>query len=137
MIFANQWAIHRDAVLYPDGDIFNPERWLSDKYPTFKAPLEQYPNIKRYSAFGFGRRICPGFEVAERSLFMQIACLGWACRISKKVVDGEEVSIPYYDYTTGAQSFPKTFPFEVKPRDSWRMDLLRESWEQGLREFTD
>lgn len=137
LVFANQWAIHRESQLYPDGDTFNPDRWLNADYPTFKAPLEQYPNIKRYSAFGFGRRICPGFEMAERSMFIQIASFGWACRICKKVVNGEEIPVPYYDYTEGGQSFPKPFAFEVKPRDARRMEMLRESWSEGLQEFTE
>ena len=63
--------------------------------------------------------------MAERSLFMQIASLSWACRISKKVVDGQEVPVPYYDYTTGSQSFPKPFAFEVKPRDSRKLEMLQ------------
>ena len=110
---------------YPDGDKFNPDRWLDEKYPTVKAPVEQFPNIKRFSAFGFGRRICPGYEMAERSLFIQVASLSWACRISKKVVDGQEIPVPYYDYTDGSQSFPKPFTFEVRPRDPWKLEMLQ------------
>lgn len=114
--------------MYPDGETFNPTRWLDNSYPTFKEPLEQFPNIKRYSSFGFGRRICPGFEIAERSLFIQIASLAWACRISKTVVDGKEVPVPYCDYTDGAQSFPKPFTFEVKSRDAAILAMLEQDW---------
>jgi cytochrome P450 len=54
-IHPNQWAIHRDPSLYPDPEIFKPNRWLEAKYPTFREPLTQFPNITNYSSFGFGR----------------------------------------------------------------------------------
>lgn len=56
-----QWAIHRDEELYPRPEEFIPERWLDPEWKaTFREPLTQYPNLQNYSAFGFGRRICPG-----------------------------------------------------------------------------
>ncbi|KAL4929386.1 cytochrome P450 [Aspergillus undulatus] len=102
-IHGNQWAIHREAELYPDPETFNPERFLMRGFPTYKEPLETYPTIKRFSAFGFGRRIFPGLETAERSLFIQIALLAWACHISKRIgEDGGEVHVAWFDHTAGA-----------------------------------
>lgn len=84
-------AIHREIVLYPGPEEFNPLRWLSPDYPTFREPLTKFPNLQAYSAFGFGRRICPGLNVAERSLKLLVARLGWACRVEKK--PGVEVAL--------------------------------------------
>jgi cytochrome P450 len=126
-VHGNQWAIHRDEKLYPDPDVFNPDRYLNPQYPTYKEPLEQNPNIKRFSAFGFGRRICPGLETADRSLFIQIATLAWACDISKKIgSDGKEIPVPWYDYTEGSNVMPKPFEFELKPRSDERARMVEE-----------
>lgn len=51
----------------------------------------------------------------------------------KRVVDGEEVPVPYYDDTDGVQSSPKPFAFEVKPRDPARLEMMRHSWEEDLK----
>jgi cytochrome P450 len=92
-------AIHREPALYPDPDSFNPDRWLLPGYPTYREPLEQYPNMNNYSVFGFGRRLCPGAHIAERSLNMIVARTAWACDI-RKAVDpqtGKEITPPEYD----------------------------------------
>ncbi|KAJ9635319.1 hypothetical protein H2204_005880 [Knufia peltigerae] len=116
-VHGNQWAIHRDGGLYPDGKTFNPNRYLEESWPTYKEPIEIHPNIKRFSAFGFGRRICPGLETADRSLIIQIATLAWTCNISKKLgPDGQVVLIDDMDYAEGSNVIPKPFQFELKPR---------------------
>src|SRR5258705_13140076 len=75
VIIPNQWAILRDEELYPDSESFKPERWLNPGYATYQEPLTKYPNLKRFAAFGHGRRICPGLEVSEKSLFLQVSSL--------------------------------------------------------------
>jgi len=84
-VHANQWAIHRDPILYPDPETFNPARWLDEKYPTYRAPLDRYSNLQSYSAFGFGRRICPGMNIAENLLHLLTARLAWAVDIRKRL----------------------------------------------------
>jgi cytochrome P450 len=101
-----QWAIHREPSLYPDPETFNPSRWLSPDFPTtYREPLTTYPNLQNFCAFGFGRRICPGQNIAERSLYILTARIGWGCQISKKVEGGKEVDAPWYDYTKVSLNF--------------------------------
>ncbi|KAL2836652.1 cytochrome P450 [Aspergillus pseudodeflectus] len=76
-VHANQWAIHRDPELYPDGDTFIPDRWLNPKYPTFREPLSKYPSLQNFSSFSFDRRICLGINIAERSLYILPARVMW------------------------------------------------------------
>lgn len=121
-------AIHRDPTLYPDPETFNPARWLSDEYPTFRGPLDKYPNLQNFSAFGFGRRICPGLNIAERSLYLLIARIGWTCEISKRA----GVEVPWYDYTSGFNVQPKKFVFDLRARDETRWEVLEGAWK--LRE---
>lgn len=103
----NNRAIHRDPALYPDPDTFNPDRWLSPQYPTFREPLHQYPNMNNYSVFGFGRRLCPGAHIAERSLNIIVARVAWACTISKAVdlKTGRVLNPPEYDCKLQCGSF--------------------------------
>lgn len=97
-----QWSIHREESLYPDPESFRPERWLDANWPTYKEPLDKFPNLQNFSAFGFGRRICPGMHIAERSLYILIARIAWSADIrAKKDSKGQDVLPPTYDYVTG------------------------------------
>jgi hypothetical protein len=97
-----QWAIHREAKLYPDPESFKPERWLEPGWPTYKEPLTKFPNLQNFSAFGFGRRICPGLNIAERSLYILISRIAWSANISRaKDANGQDIVPPDYDYVTG------------------------------------
>ncbi|KAM0470198.1 hypothetical protein ACHAPX_010084 [Trichoderma viride] len=121
-IHANQWAIHRDPALYPDPENFRPERWLESSWPTYREPLTQFPNLQNFSAFGFGRRICPGQAIAERSLNVAAARIGWGCTVSKM----KGVEVPLYDYTAGLNVQPKKFRFDLEARAVHVMRLLKD-----------
>jgi cytochrome P450 len=123
-IHPNQWAIHRDPSLYPDADSFRPDRWLEPAWPTYRAPLTEFPRIQNFSSFGFGRRICPGQNIAERSLNILVARIAWACQIGKQ--DGVEA--PLYDYTSGFNVQPKPFSFSLTSRSPYKERLLEEKW---------
>lgn len=133
-IHANQWAIHRDDALYPDPETFNPERWLDPSYPTYKEPLTTFPNLQNFSSFGFGRRICPGQNIAERSLNILAARIVWACHISPATdVNGQAIKVPLYDYTSGFNVQPRWFPFSLDPRGPEKVQIIHQAWddEQG------
>lgn len=135
-VHANQWAIHRDAAMYPDPETFNPSRWLDPSFPTtYKEPLTTYPNLHNYSAFGFGRRICPGQNIAERSLNILIARIAWACDLRKaRDGEGKEITPPDYDYTAGFNVQPHWFPFELKVRSHERLEVVDRELERVMRE---
>ncbi|KAK4545451.1 hypothetical protein LTR36_002801 [Oleoguttula mirabilis] len=129
-VHANQWAIHREEALYPDPETFKPDRWLEPKYPTYREPLTQYPNLQNYSSFGFGRRICPGMHIAERSLNILVARIAWACDIKKKTgSDGKQVEVPLYDYVSGFNVQPKWFAFDLSARSEERWQVVKEAYE--------
>lgn len=136
IVHANQWAIHREEALYPDPERFNPNRWLSADYPTYREPLTKFPSLNNFSSFGFGRRICPGMNIAERSLYILTARIAWACEFSKKRGPrGEEIEVPSYDYVSGFNTQPKPFPFELRPRSEQRRILVEQVWREA--EATD
>jgi cytochrome P450 len=54
--------------------------------------------MNNYSVFGFGRRLCPGAHIAERSLNIIVARVSWACTIRAAVdASGKEIIPPEYD----------------------------------------
>ncbi|KAK5730067.1 hypothetical protein LTR15_000001 [Elasticomyces elasticus] len=127
LIVPNQWAILREAELYPDPDSFQPERWLESSYPTYQEPLSVYPNLKRFAAFGHGRRICPGLEVTEKALLLQCSGLYWACNFKKQTdSSGQDIEIPWYEYTGVAISTPLKFPFVLEERVPGRLKMLED-----------
>ncbi|THU90574.1 cytochrome P450 [Dendrothele bispora CBS 962.96] len=77
-VIANVLSLHRDPEIYgPDATEFKPERHIVNGRP---APAMADGN-GRDVAFGFGRRICVGRHVANYGLFIDIACILWACHI--------------------------------------------------------
>ncbi|KAI0660149.1 cytochrome P450 [Cubamyces menziesii] len=74
-VYACHWAIGRDSEVYPDPGAFKPERWL-DEQGKMRDDL-------KFFNWGFGRRICPGMHVAERSIFINTALMLWAFEISE------------------------------------------------------
>lgn len=67
-IVTNTWLMDSDESLYPDATSFRPERWLEN------------PGLPM-TAFGFGRRKCPGRDVARSSLLLALGRCLWGFRI--------------------------------------------------------
>lgn len=114
--------------------MFNPQRWLSPEYPTFKEPLTVYPNLNGYSQFGFGRRTCQGVPIVEQDLFLTMGGLAWAFNIRKRRDEnGMEIPIHWNDYTPLLIAKPVKFLFDVTPRAEDKEALLKAMFE-GARE---
>ena len=59
-------AILHNPELYPEPEVFNPERFLNDD-----GTFQDDPTIAL--AFGVGKRICPGRHFVDATLFMVAA----------------------------------------------------------------
>ncbi|KAF7369676.1 O-methylsterigmatocystin oxidoreductase [Mycena venus] len=115
IIINNLWAIAHDPDHYQDPMAFKPERFLGD------AP-ELDPGIY---TFGFGRRRCPGIEVAESTVFIIMAtCLSVFRFGNAKDEAGNEVP-PLDEFVSGAVCHPKPFKCSIEPRSADALHLLQ------------
>ncbi|KAG1827583.1 cytochrome P450 [Suillus subaureus] len=73
-VIGNHWAISRDPEVYPEPDAFKPQRWMDDE--------GRLRDDLRFFVFGFGRRVCPGQHVANRSVFINSLLILWAFQLS-------------------------------------------------------
>ncbi|KAG1888059.1 cytochrome P450 [Suillus subluteus] len=73
-LFGNLWSISRDPDVYPEPDAFKPQRWIDDQY-RLKDDL-------KFFVYGFGRRVCPGQHVANRSVFINSLLTMWAFQLT-------------------------------------------------------
>jgi len=84
--------------------------------------------------FGFGRRICPGMNIAERSLHLLSARLLWACNLSpKRDANGNEIPIPAYNYTAGFNTQPEHFDFDITVRTAQKQEIINCAYEDSKR----
>ncbi|KAI9441764.1 cytochrome P450 [Lactarius indigo] len=74
VVFGNTWGILHDPAVYPEPDAFKPERFLNQD-----GTLRDDPVLM--SAFGYGKRICPGRHFADATLFIVVASVlsGFQC----------------------------------------------------------
>jgi cytochrome P450 len=82
-----------DPASYPEPDIFKPERFLNAD-----GSLRDDPNLT--SAFGFGKRICPGRHFVSATLFIVAASLFSVFNIERGEGGGDKLSD--YTFTGGA-----------------------------------
>jgi len=64
--------VHLNEADFPDPHHFKPERFLDQR---------NYPGAFGHSAFGWGRRICPGMHLGSASVSINIARILWAFNV--------------------------------------------------------
>lgn len=111
VIMPNIWAFTHDPNVYPDPMTFKPERFL--------ATPGQTPELDpRTLIFGFGRRICPGRQLADNTIFLSIAQSLAVFDLSK-----EDTTEP--QFLPGVASHPAQRQLTVKPRSEVHEGIIR------------
>lgn len=112
-IIANAWGFSRNPKYYTNPSTFDPERYL-------KQPPELDP---RKFIFGYGRRICPGRDLAFQNVWILAASLLWAFKlvgVEEKVVSSPEVDL----FSFGLISHPTPFKCRLTSRRGDLKDKL-------------
>ncbi|KAG6902069.1 hypothetical protein C0995_004767 [Termitomyces sp. Mi166 len=123
IIFPVAWAIEHQQSRFEDHDRFMPERFL-DAEGNLKPDYDT-------SAFGFGRRMCPGIPFAERSLWIDIVTMLWTFNILPDTKPDPKTGLPFqYDDSDAAfdESLSFKFPVVFEPRSPQCVDVARREW---------
>ncbi|KAJ6631172.1 cytochrome P450 [Mycena sp. CBHHK59/15] len=117
-VYGCHWSIARDPMVFPDPEKFDPQRWVAPDGNAIREDLKVFQ-------YGFGRRVCPGSGVANKSLFINTALLLWAFRISqdpKKPIDTMA-----FTNTANTHPLPFSARFESRHDVEEMKRLLKES----------
>ncbi|ROV94041.1 hypothetical protein VMCG_08273 [Cytospora schulzeri] len=110
-----RWFTH-DPAVYPQPEIFDPSRFLGpDPAPD-----------PRNTVFGYGRRICPGKQFADISVWLTVVRSLAVFDIRKGVDDSGKEIEPEVSFSPGIISHPTPFKATVKPRSSVHENLIRQ-----------
>ncbi|KAJ6025148.1 cytochrome P450 [Penicillium canescens] len=140
---ANAWAIHHDPELYDCPDDFVPERYEHNPLG-FKSDIEEVTDgIRKTYGFGAGRRICPGFHLAENSLHINVAKVLWAFDIragtdptTGRPLQAEEVNVDIAtQWTDGFLIAPKPFPIVMSLRSEKHREVLDRELDEAQKVF--
>ncbi|EGO19149.1 putative monooxygenase [Serpula lacrymans var. lacrymans S7.9] len=114
----NVWQVLHmlhDPEVYPEPMKFSPER-----YGGSQAEMSKVTDL----AFGFGRRVCPGFHFAEGTIFAIVTTVLATCEILPAVDASGKTIMPEIAYTSGTIVFPKAYKCNLKARSSQAVAML-------------
>jgi len=145
-ILGNSWAINLNPEYYPDPHRLDPVRFLSDSELAGLGIKEQpyrgqkiHPAKAGHSSFGWGRRICPGADLAANSLYIALAKLLWAYDIEP--IEGKQYDI--FAYTDGFNVRPQKFECVIRVRSEKHRRVLEQeqteamAWLQKFSPFSE
>ncbi|KAJ9102651.1 hypothetical protein QFC19_004760 [Naganishia cerealis] len=115
-LIPNHWSIHLDPKLYPEPESFKPERFIQDGKLVGTSQSE-----RGHHSYGFGRRICPGMYIADRSMFITFTRLLWCFNFA----EDSQHPIDVDAFSEGFSSHPLHFKTGITPRGPWVEDVLK------------
>ncbi|KAK0649971.1 cytochrome P450 [Cercophora newfieldiana] len=126
-IIAPLWSIHLNESDFPDPHNFKPERFLGER---------QYPGTFGHSAFGWGRRVCPGMHLGSASVLINIARILWAYDVKPAVDEkGKNIDVDIFAYSDGFNSSPLPFPCSITPRSARHAEVVEREYRDAMAEL--
>ncbi|KAK7418150.1 hypothetical protein QQX98_004125 [Neonectria punicea] len=126
-IIAPLWGIHLNEADFPEPHEFRPERFLEER---------NYPGTFGHSAFGWGRRICPGMHLGSASVAINIARILWAFEVNPaKGKDGKDIEADIFAFSEGFNSSPLPFPCSITPRSSRQVEVIERDFQDAMEDL--
>ncbi|OSX57811.1 hypothetical protein POSPLADRAFT_1155877 [Postia placenta MAD-698-R-SB12] len=107
ILLPNVWHMLHDPDVYPEPDVFKPER-----YGGSDIEMKKVTDV----AFGFGRRACPGFHLSQGTTFSMVVTMLATCDIVPVVDDHGQEIIPDVKYPTKSILYPEDVKCTFRPR---------------------
>ncbi|KAH9976332.1 cytochrome P450 [Lactifluus volemus] len=113
-------AILHDPEIYPDPEVFNPERFLNKD-----GSLRDDPVISL--AYGAGKRICPGRHFVDATLFIVVSSVLSVFDVTKaRDENGHEIPVNVSpNLPGGIVMHPEVFRCSITPRDKVAEELIQ------------
>ncbi|KAK8136064.1 hypothetical protein PG984_004004 [Apiospora sp. TS-2023a] len=123
----NGMFIPKGSTDFPEPHEFKPERFLEDR---------DFPGALGHTAFGWGRRICPGMHLGAASVNLNIARILWAFNVAPaKNENGQDIDVDIFAFSDGFNSSPLPFSCSILPRSQQHADVVRTSYKEALKEL--
>lgn len=118
---------------------FDPSRYLSNcDRSARESALSADPNDRDHFLFGAGRRMCPGIDIADSSLFLGLARLLWAFNFApERDSDGKELKPDPEDIVSGLPAHPAPFKAQITVRSHERAAAITNEWQSAQEELLD
>jgi hypothetical protein len=87
--------------------------------------------------FGWGRRFCPGYHIAEASFFIVLSRLIWAIDFQAPIdpITGRrkvpDINDEEATWSSGFVSVPKIYPVSFKARSPGRAELVQRAFDEA------
>ncbi|TFK73308.1 cytochrome P450 [Pluteus cervinus] len=109
LIFFNTWGMTQNQDIYPEPEVFKPERFLDAD--------GSLNDDDRHVVFGFGRRLCPGRHLAIDVIWLTAARIIAAFELSnpRDPVTGQSIDLDVHQYTGDLFSHPPRYVCTIKP----------------------
>ncbi|EGU79934.1 hypothetical protein FOXB_09559 [Fusarium oxysporum f. sp. conglutinans Fo5176] len=128
-IIAPLWTLHLNEADFPEPHEFRPERFMEKR---------EYPGTLGHSAFGWGRRICPGMHLGAASVTLNIARILWGFEVNpEKDEKGRDVDADIFAYSEGFNSSPLPFPCSITPRSVKHAEVIESEHGNALEDLKE
>ncbi|CAG9988754.1 unnamed protein product [Clonostachys byssicola] len=127
MMMINVWTVNHDR--FPNARDFDPTRYTPESTLVENNSISQDSPRRMHFTFGAGRRVCPGFHVAERNIFIAVSRLLWGFNFQRaRDASGKIIPINRDAVTPGLIVRPEDFECTIKVRSKSREEFIRKSW---------
>ncbi|KAI8648298.1 hypothetical protein NCS56_01514000 [Fusarium sp. Ph1] len=130
MVMMNVWTLNHER--FKESRAFNPMRQTGDTTLTENNAISQDSPRRLHFTFGAGRRVCPGFHVAERNLFLAIPRILRGFTINPARDFGGAIVPINRDAVTPGLIILKC---DIKPRSAGHKQVIMDLWSKAEKDL--